>query len=67
MGCNSIIDSHRYADTRQLLSSIMFVPAARLKGENLKSLKIDTLSSATYSKNPHKRTTIFQGQAGKCS
>ena len=40
-GFQRIIRSYRHADTRQLLSSFMFLPATRIKPRKLKTLVID--------------------------
>ena len=43
-GFQSVIEGHRYTDTRQLfLSSVMFLPATRIKRTMLKSTVIEYL------------------------
>ena len=37
----SIIDGHRYGDTKQLLSSFMFLPVLRIKRKMLKIAVIE--------------------------
>ena len=51
-GFQRIIGSHRHADTRQLLSLFMFLPATRIKRRKLKTLVIENY---TYLQNKRMR------------